>query len=258
MDGRVSTDPCTMPAAGRAFVRGARAARCGRRSGVRALLPSLLLSLLPALVAANASALSFQVDFRASTHQVQAGDTFADLLAQHQSEVLIATNQLTTLDAISGVTYGGGVSNDFSTLISTDVTILQSGQYTFQLGTDWGRGAGRIAIDLGSGATLDEWATHFDVYWNDDWNDPDVVTSTLNLVAGESYRLSWLGFEGCCGGASTVRFAFESGPFQILDATNAAPYMAAVPEPGTAVLVGTGLTAFAFARRSRPGRGSRP
>ena len=51
-----------------------------------------------------AQALSFQVDFRNSTYQVQGTDNYASLLAQHQSESLIATNTLDTLQGISAPT----------------------------------------------------------------------------------------------------------------------------------------------------------
>ena len=54
-----------------------------------------------------AQALSFQVDFHNSTYQVQGTDTYASLLARHQSKSLIATNTLGALQGISAPLYAG-------------------------------------------------------------------------------------------------------------------------------------------------------
>ena len=99
-----------------------------------------LVLMMQSLLASSLHALDFQVDFRSSTYQTVAGDTFSDLLAQHESEVLIQSNVTTGLENISTSVYGAGVTSNYSTLMSTTLTIGVAGQYTFQVGTDWGRG----------------------------------------------------------------------------------------------------------------------
>ena len=114
------------------------------------------------------------------------------------------------------------------------------------------RALGAIAEDHSSitatGTVLDEVVRLDDVWWANDWNDPDVFTTQIALAAGTSYTLVWLGFEGCCGGATTIRFSFEGGPFQILNEPNLEPFV--VPEAGMATLVGLGLGSLAVRRRS--------
>ena len=103
-------------------------------------------------------------------------------------------------------------------------------------------------IHNGSGTVLDEYVTTNDLWWNNDWNDPDVFVQTVALSAGESYTLGWLGFEGCCGGATTMRFSVDGAPYQTLSDANLAPFIAN-PEPGTGLLVALGLVGFAAHRR---------
>lgn len=202
---------------------------------------------LLALTPLPAAALSFQVDFTSSTYQVQAGDAWSDLLAEHLSGASIASATLDTLVGVSPQTLAGGTNTDYSILITTVVQVQVTGQYQFQVGADWGRGGAAVAIDDGTGLVVDELVRTDDIWWNNDWSNPDVFVTTLNLTAGESYTLGWVGFEGCCGGAASTRFAFEGGAFQDFDETNAAPYM--VPEAGPAALLASAFSALAAARR---------
>jgi len=211
----------------------------------------LALSLAIALLTASvANALTFQVDFTSSTYQVQAGDTYADLLAQFQSETILTTNTLTGLEVISAPVYAG-VNQNYGILMTTTVDVLLSGQYTFEVGTDWGRGGASVAIDNGTSAVLDEYVTTNDLWWNNNWNDPDVFTTTVNLTAGSSYTLGWIGFEGCCGGPATVRFNYEGALVGNLNSGNGVPFMVSNPEPGTGVLVGLGFAMLAGWSRAR-------
>ena len=210
-----------------------------------------LLAGLSILLPTTVQALAFQVDFRDSTYQVQTGDTYASLLAQHQSETLIASNTLDALQGISAPVYASGTNQDYSIVMTADLIALVSGTYTFQVGTDWGRGGASIAIDNNNNTILDEFVTTDDIWWANDWNNTDVFTTTVNLLAGGSYTLGWLGFEGCCGGAATIRFSVDGGAFQVFDSPSGGANFVNSPEPGAGLLLGLGLLGLAIIRPVR-------
>ena len=229
-------------------LRSQRRARTQRVGRLRRLALSIsVLLLLPSV----AAALSFQVDFRTSTYQVVGTDSYASLLAQHESEALITTNTLIGLEGISAPIYAGGVNQNYSLLMTTNIEALVTGVYTFQVGTDWGRGGASIVIDNDTGTTIDEFVTTDDIWWDNDWSNSDVFTSTLNMTAGSSYTLGWIGFEGCCGGEATIRFSIDGAPFQPLNSNNGDPAFVNNPEPGTGILLGLGLIVLATRVRSR-------
>ncbi len=209
------------------------------------------------LLPGSASALTFQVDFAASTYQVQAGDTWALLLAQHQSETPLSQNSLDLLDGVAAPIYAG-VTTDYSVLMTTVIDVEVGGTWSFQVGTDWGRGGAAVVIDNGSGTVIDEFVTTDDIWWANDWNNPDVFTTTAALAAGSSYTIGWVGFEGCCGGPATIRFSVDGSPFQPIGNTSLDPFISN-PEPGSGVLaaVGVALLGYCRGRRRRAGRGAR-
>lgn len=227
---------------------------CFRRQLSHLLRPRAGVDMLVAAVVAlgvssTASALDFQVDFRDSSYQVAAGDAFSDLLAQHQGESLIQSNTTTGLENISTSVHAGGVNRDYSILMQTTLDIGHTGQYTFQVGTDWGRGGATALIDNASGSVLYERVITDDLWWNNDWSNPDVFTTTFDFTVGDSYTLAWIGFEGCCGGSSTLRFSVDGGAFLPLTSPNIDPLLA-VPEPTTGLLFLLGLAGLA-GRRER-------
>jgi hypothetical protein len=217
--------------------RGTRLARLLAVSWVAFLLPGV------------ANALSIDVSFTSSTYQVQAGDTYLDLLAQHQAGALLGTASVTALANISTAIYAPGVTTDYSILMSVTLDVGVSGLYTFQAGVDWGRGGVAAVIDDSTGQVVSEYVRTDNLWWANDWNNPDVFTTQVNLAQGDTYTLAWVGFEDCCAGGSTIRFSYGGGAFQTLDTTSLAPY-AAVPEPAALLLVGAGLSLL-LTHRSR-------
>lgn len=221
-----------------------------RPSRSRPWMQIALLALALAFQSTAAAALDFRVDFRESTYTVDAGDTFSDLLAQHESETLIQSSITTTLEDISTSVYGGGARNDYSMLMTTTFDIGVAGFYQFQVGTDWGRGGAAALIDNNTGSILSERVIADNIWWSNDFNNSDVFTTSFNFSEGDSYSLVWLGFEDCCGGTSTIRFSVDSGDFAPLTESNIEPYTV-IPEPSTALLIGLGLTGLAFNRERR-------
>lgn len=220
--------------------------KCPLRSFAR--LASLLSLPVLLLAAGAASALSFRADFVSSTYQVQNGDTFADLLLAHQAGTPIQSTVTTGLENISTTVYANGVTQNYSILMTTSFEVAVAGTYTFQVGTDWGRGGAAALIDATSGSVLAERVIQGDVWWNYDWNDPDVFTTTATFDVGDAVTLTWVGFEGCCGGSSTIRFSVDGSGFAPLTETAFASFASnPVPEPSAAMLIGLGLIGLSLA-----------
>jgi len=160
---------------------------------------------------ATALAISFDLEFRDSTYQVVGSDSYASLVLEFQSGTLLSTQTVSGIDGITSTVYAG-TTTDYSTLITTTFVAGVSGVYEFLVGTDWGRGGAVEAVHLGSGTVLDTFVTTDDTWWGNSWSNPDVFSSVLNLTAGETYSLGWVGFEGCCGGAASFRFSVQRQP----------------------------------------------
>jgi len=114
--------------------------------------------------------------------------------------------------------------------MTTTLDVDVAGDYTFQVGADWGRGGGAALIDTVSNTILQETVTEDDIWWGYNWNHTDVISTTYTLTEG-LYTMAWVGFEGCCAGSSTVRFSFNGAPFGALNMTNLTPYVVPIPAP---------------------------
>ena len=220
-----------------------------------ALASAVLLPLFCIALTGEANALTFDVEFRDSNYSVQGGDSYDDLVLEHQSGTLRSSVQVSGIDGLSSVV-SANTGNDYSTWIATSFTAAATATYTFQIGTDWGRGGASKAVDLGTNAVLDEFVTTDDIWWAYDWSNPDVMTTVLSLQQGEHYSMGWVGFEGCCGGDVTFRFSVDGSPFAVLDDGNFSPYEV-IPEPTTASLLAIGLLGLAVRQRAGGLRGSR-
>lgn len=217
------------------------------RTGHVALLTMILAAGSGAAHATASTGVDFLVSFTGTNHQVSPGDSFADIMAAHLAGTPISTHHVTALDGITTSLYATGMSGDYSVLMSADLDIATIGNYAFQVGTDWGRGGGVALMKSDTGAILEEFVTSDDIWWEMDFNNPDVITTNYHLDAGK-YTIAWVGFEGCCAGSSTVRFAFEGGSFETLNLENIQPYV--VPVPSAVYLLGSSLFGlFAASRR---------
>lgn len=207
---------------------------------------SWLAALGVALCAGNAGALSFRADFVNSTYQTQASDTFSSLLLAHQGGSLIRSTVTTGLENISTAVYAAGVTQNYSVLMTTSFQVAVAGSYSFQVGTDWGRGGAAALIDDATGTIRSERVINDNVWWANDWNNADVFTTTSTLSVGDRVTLAWVGFEDCCGGSSTIRFSVDGGAYRALTTPNFQSF-AIVPEPSTALLFGIGLIGLSLA-----------
>src|SRR4029434_10598122 len=105
-----------------------------------------------------------------------------------------------------------GVWADYSILLSATLMPNVTGSFTFRAGADWGRGGVAAVIDNQTSTVIQELVRTDDIWWNNDWNDPDVFTTSIVLNAGSSYSLVWLGFEDCCAGVTTITVAVAGTP----------------------------------------------
>lgn len=200
-----------------------------------------------AFASSDARALTLQASFRSSTYQVMPGDTYADLMAAHLAGAPLASLTMPALANVSAQVEAG-VGTNYSILLTASLTPSVSGAFTFQVGADWGRGGVAAVLD-GNGAVLQELVRSDDIWWANDWNNPDVFTTSVNMTAGSPYTLVWLGFEGCCAGVTTIRFAYEGAPFAPVDETNLTPLT--VPEPASLLPLALGAGALARRRASQ-------
>ncbi|MEM7467987.1 MAG: hypothetical protein AAF387_14025 [Pseudomonadota bacterium] len=189
-----------------------------------------LLFALP-LFAGNAYAfnLSLDVVFTDANYQVSATDTFADLLAAHNSANVISTTNVNALDNVDTSVYAGNISGNYGVLMSASLHIEDAGNYEFRVGTDWGRGGGVALFDSATNALISETIDSTNIWWANNWNHGDVIYSSYNFAANTEYTIMWIGFEDCCAGSSTIQFSYEGSPFQLANVANLTPHVVPIP-----------------------------
>jgi len=206
------------------------------------------LALAIAGVNAQAAGVSLEVGFTDSDYQVGPTDSFADLIAAYAAGTPIAAETVTALEGVATSVYAGGISGDYGVLMAATLDIADPGSYRFQVGADWGRGGGVALIDGDTGGIVEELVTSEDIWWSNDWSHGDVIETEYELAAG-LYEIAWIGFEGCCAGSSTIRFAHEGGAFAALNMDNIAPHV--VPVPASVYLLASSLVLLGI-RARRP------
>lgn len=129
----------------------------------------------------------------------------------------------------SGV-FGANMNIAFS--VDSIITVTTAGTYEFRVGVDYGLG-GELIVD---GTTIEaDWTD--DLWYAGNLNNPDTLTGSIFLTVG-SYRLSTLGFEGCCDGPWNADVRLNGGVRVPLVAGNALLDLRAPSCPVTNVTLG--------------------
>ena len=187
---------------------------------------------------------SINMEVRDSTYSVLGTDDPTSLLAEFASGGLVCDVSLDALSLVGSSQTCGGPTTNIATLFSIDIT--QSGVVLFEFGADWGRGG----IAFLTGGTGDEYGPYTpadNLWWALDWNNSDVIGFGVPASGSYSgsYTLNLLGFEGCCGGAMSLRYSDDGGGTWQMAAVNA------IPEPSTLALLGLGLLGLGLVSRRK-------
>lgn len=214
--------------------------------------------------AATAGPVTFDLTVTNTAYQVDGTESAQALIDAHQAGSVRCSDSLDGFIGLSSTANcgdtGGASRRNYSLGLTATFTLDSAMDITFQTGADWGRGGGVILTDLSTGTMSLLELRSDNVWWARDWANEDVFTTDLSLAAGD-WALSWIGFEDCCSGESTVRYSmggddfaeFTSANFEASAAAMAALAVTAptadVPEPGTLLLLALGLVGFVAMRR---------
>lgn len=198
-------------------------------------------------LSAQAGPITFDYSITHTDYRVDGSETAESLVNAHELGDLVCTGSVDGFVRVGPRQSCGVFQRDYSLLVTTQFNLLDGGNYRFQAGVDWGRGGGVILTDLNNGNQLLTDLASGDLWWNRNWSDSDVFVSEFDLDPG-AYALTWIGFEGCCAGETTVRYSYNGEAFSNLTADNFGQH-ATVSEPGTLFLLALGLVGFVILRR---------
>ena len=187
-----------------------------------ALLGALTLSFA---APAQATPIDLTISVTKSTYKVRGTETAADLLAAHEAGALVCTAAVGELTNIGSVQTCGGARRNYSLRADATFVVTTAATFDFQVGADWGRGGGVILEDLHDGSSELLQLRTDDIWWARRWSHRDVFNTEVELDEG-AYRVTWVGFENCCGGTTDFRVSVNGGGYEAFSADYVAPYVA--------------------------------
>ena len=127
------------------------------------------------------------------------------------------------VEAFTGLSYRstcGGSKRNYGAQYT--ISGVNTGVTAFQFGLDWGRG-GFFSLDAGGSIETSAF-TDQDIWWGNNWLNSDVIN--FNLTTQGAFTLTLLGFEGCCDGANSARYAnMATESTRLLDGFSNEPFV---------------------------------
>lgn len=146
-----------------------------------------------------------------------------------------------------------GASGDIAFAFTVDfgVAAAQAGNWSFRIGTDFGRG-GAVFLD-GAAMALNT----ADMWWGGNWSNTGQIFAFSAALGAGNHRMTVYGLEDCCDGPQSGQFLAAGAQgftnFAITDGL----VPNAIAEPGSLLLSGTALAGLILVQRrsrQRPGQ----
>lgn len=196
-----------------------------------------------ALVSVSAHAFEIDYSVHSSTYQVTGSESASGLISAFDNSAPFICDgvSMSGFTNVSSNSLCGGGSSNLAYRLDVSFTLGDSKDISFRAGMDWGKGGGVIADDNLIYLTTDN------IWWSYNWDNSDVFTVNDTFDVG-THTLSWIGFEDCCNGMSSIQFKVGSGEWEDLNATNFSAYEGtpSVPVPPALALM---LPALGWFRR---------
>ncbi len=215
-----------------------------RRFFALAATPLFLL----ALGQAHAVPLSFDLSITQSNYQVLGTESPQDLIDEHLSGGLLCQSSMSGFVQMGSRQTCNGPRRNYSMMATVQFSLTSDENIRFRTGADWGRGGGIILRDLDAGTMQFTDLTSEDIWWRRNWNDSDVIFSDVVLAAG-SWALTWIGFEGCCAGETTIGYSLDGGASYAALTRDNFRSSVAVTEASTLFLLSLGVLGTVLLRR---------